>query len=92
MRPLEHTSALGWIIALSATGWVIAGLMVVLSLNSRGGALPLALGAAGFCLAILVPSVVGAIVLHGVKQMLEQMRAVADEPTVAPQQDGSARP
>lgn len=80
MKPLEHTSALGWIIALSTVGWLIAGLMVIVSMGSRGNGLPIALGAAGFFLAILVPSVVGAIVLHGVKQMLKQVR----EPVMLP--------
>lgn len=75
MKPLEHTSALGWIIALSATGWVVAGLMVLVSMNSYSGPTPLAIGAAAFCLSVLIPSVVGAIVLHGTKQMLEQVRS-----------------
>lgn len=80
MKPLEHTSALGWIIALSTVGWLIAGLIVIVSIGSRSNGLPIALGAAGFFLAILVPSVVGAIVLHGVKQMLKQVR----EPVMLP--------
>ncbi len=75
MKPLHHTSALGWIIALSAVGWLVAGLMVIVSLpRPESGGFALAVGTAGFFLAILVPSVVGAIVLHGVKQMLTQVR------------------
>jgi hypothetical protein len=81
MKPLEHTSALGWIIALSATGWLIAGLMVVVSMNTYSGPSPIAVGAAAFCLSIMLPSIVGAIVLHGVKQMLQQVR----EPEMLPE-------
>lgn len=88
MKPLEHTSALGWIIALSAFGWLASGLVVVLSLSDRGSTLPLAIGSAGFFLTILIPSIVGAVVLHGVKQMLRQVR----EPEMLPERPARKAP
>lgn len=94
MKPLEHTSALGWIIALSTSGWLIAGLMVLVTYDRFDGFSPVAVGAAGFFLAILVPSIVGAIVLHGVKQMLKQVREpepAVERPTARQVREAASR-
>ncbi|SDH37918.1 hypothetical protein [Agrococcus jejuensis] len=89
MKPLEHTSALGWIIALSVIGTLIF-LFATVASNGYGGPSPVWIGLTAFCGAFFVPAVVGSIVLHGVKQMLTQTRgsetvatSIADS-TVAP--------